>query len=146
MKLVKWTFKVPWAEKLNIMNARSETLETKRVFQNAQRCIFIANGYFEWCGHDKVKVPYYHTFKNQMMYFGGICNGEGACIVTRKSYPLKVKVHHRQPVVLKYHEFSSWFALEHDYTCEHSRHMDVYEVSPKVNYPKNNSPSNIEKV
>ena len=47
VKLVSWTFKVPWADKLNIINARSETLETKKIFQNAKRCIFIANGHFE---------------------------------------------------------------------------------------------------
>ena len=32
LKLVSWTFKVPWADKLNIINTRSETPETNKVF------------------------------------------------------------------------------------------------------------------
>jgi putative SOS response-associated peptidase YedK len=146
VKLVSWTFKVPWADKLNIINARSETLITKKVFLNAKRCIFIANGYFEWLRQDKVKIPYYHTFKDQMMYFGGIFNDQGACIVTRQSYPMKVKVHHRQPVILRYDEFESWFALDHDYTCKHTEDMDIFEVSNRVNSSKNNALSNIERI
>ena len=146
VKLVSWTFKVPWADKLNIINARSETLETKKVFQNAKRCIFIANGYFEWLRKDKVKIPFYHTFKDQMMYFGGIFSDQGACIVTRQSYPMKVEVHHRQPVILQYNDFERWFASEHDYTCEHSQDMDIFKVTSKVNSPRNNAPDNIERI
>ena len=36
-KLMPWMFKVPWAEKLNIINARSETLDSKIVFKNEAR-------------------------------------------------------------------------------------------------------------
>ena len=93
IELVRWAFKVAWDTKLNIINARSETLASKLAFQNTKRCIFIANGYFEWLSRDKSKIPYYHTFNDKLMYFGGILNDQGACIVTRESYPLKVKVH-----------------------------------------------------
>ena len=146
LKLIAWTFKAYRADKLNIINARSETLDSKIVFKNAKRCIFIANGYFEWLRQDKAKIPYYHTFKDQMMYFGGIFNDQGACIVTRQSYPMDSNVHHRQPVILCYDDFTSWFALDHDYTCEFSRNMEVFEVSTQVNSPKNNAPGNIERV
>ena len=146
IKSVVWTFKVSWAKKLSIINARSETLESKAIFKNSKRCIFIANGYFEWLRWGKVKKPYYHTFKDQMMYFGGIFNDEGACIVTRKSYSMDVNVHHRQPVILRYGDFERWFSFEHDYNCDHSRKMKIFEVSPQVNSPKNNAPSNIERL
>lgn len=146
VKLVSWTFKVPWNDKLNIINARSETLETKKVFQNAKRCVFIANGYFEWSRKEKVKIPYYHTLKDQIMYFGGIFNDHGACIVTRQSYPMKVEVHHRQPVILRYNDFERWFAFKHDFTCEHTQDMDIFQVTRKVNSPKNNTPDNIERI
>ena len=46
VNLSYWTLSVAWAEKLRIINARSETLEIKKIFQNTKRCIFIANGYF----------------------------------------------------------------------------------------------------
>ncbi len=143
VKLVSWTLKIPWADKLNIINARSETLEEKTVFHDVKRCVFIANGYFEWLRKDKVKIPYYHTFKDQMMYFGGIFNDRGACIVTRKSYPMKINVHRRQPIILRYNDFQSWFSLKHDYTCEYAQDMEIFEVTSKVNSPKNNTPDNI---
>ena len=146
VKLVTWTFKVPWADKLKIINARSESLKTKKIFNKANRCIFIANGYFEWLRKDKVKIPYYHSLKDQMMYFGGIFNKEGACIVTRQSYPMEFEVHHRQPVILRYDDFESWFAFQHDYTCQHTQDMDVFKVSNKVNSTKNNSPENIKRI
>ena len=146
VRMIKWNYKVAWADKLNIINARSETLMLKKVFENAKRCIFIANGYFEWLRQDNIKIPYYHTFRNRMMYFGGICNEQGACIVTRQSYPRKVEVHQRQPVILSYNDFPRWFALDHDYTCEHSIKMEIFEVSAKVNSPKNNAPENIKRI
>ena len=146
VKLVRWTFKVPWANNLNIINARSETLETKRIFQESQRCVFIANGYFEWLRRGEIKIPYYHTFKDRMMYFGGIFNDTGACIVTRKSYQMKKKIHQRQPVILRYNDFSAWLASTHDYSCDHSCDMSIYQVSPAVNISKNDSPSNIVKI
>ena len=59
---------------------------------------------------------------------------------------MKVEVHHLQLVILSYNEFASWFALEQDYTCEHTQDMDIFEVSNKVNSPKNNVPDNIERI
>lgn len=145
IELVRWAFKVAWDTKLNIINARSETLASKLAFQNTKRCIFIANGYFEWLSRDKSKIPYYHTFNDKLMYFGGILNDQGACIVTRESYPLKVKVHSRQPVLLQCKDFRRWFTSEHDYSCGFSRDMDVYQVTSLVNSSKNNSPGIIKR-
>ena len=146
IKLVRWTFRVSWAEKLFIINARSETLGEKKIFKRAKRCVFLANGYFEWLRVGGEKKPFYHTFTDQMMYFGGVYNDYGACIVTRKSYPLKVEVHKRQPVILRYEDFSDWLSSKHDYSCEHSRDMQVYAVSNHVNSAKNNSHKNISEI
>lgn len=143
VKLVKWEFKVPWAKKLRIINARSETLESKKIFQGVKRCVFIANGYFEWLINSKEKIPYYHTFGKRMMYFGGIYNDQGACIVTRKSYPMKVNIHDRQPIILRYEDFFNWLSSSHDYNCDYYHDMYIYQVSKAVNSPKNNFPDNI---
>ena len=144
--LIKWTLRIPWSEKLRIVNARSETLETNLTFRNTKRCIFIANGYFEWLKRGGRKIPYYYTFDDRMMYFGGLFNDYGACIVTRQSYSTMAGGHHRQPVILRYQDFDSWFNSTHDYACEHSSDMDIFEVSIKVNSPKNNYPENITRV
>ncbi len=146
VKLTHWTFSVAWAEKLRIINARSETLEIKKIFQNTKRCIFIANGYFEWLRERREKKPFYHTFKDRMMYFGGVYNEHGACIITRPCYRLKMEIHQRQPVLLRYKDFSNWFSSKHDYSCEHSKDMHIYRVSSIVNSTKNNSEENISEI
>ena len=40
IELVRWAFKVAWDTKLNIINARSETLASKLAFQNT---FYLAN-------------------------------------------------------------------------------------------------------
>ena len=146
LEYVYWSIKPSWSQKINIINARSETLETKNIFRNADRCVFIANGYFEWKKMSSGKIPYYHTYSNNMMYFGGVKNTSGICIVTRNSYKNISYIHHRQPVILGYEDFEKWFQKKHDYSSEVSKNIITYKVSNTVNKPINNSIKNIEKV
>ena len=44
----KWSLRPSWSQKIEIINARSETLKSKASFQKVNRCIFLANGFFEW--------------------------------------------------------------------------------------------------
>ena len=145
LEYVYWSIKPSWSEKINIINARSETLETKNIFRNADRCVFIANGYFEWKRHSSKKIPYYHTYLDRMMFFGGIKLGDRACIVTRSSYPNIEIVHNRQPVFLEYDTFNNWFNKNHNFECYNSSKIEIYEVSDRVNNPANNLCKNIEK-
>ncbi len=144
--LVNWMFRVPWAKNFKLINARSETLGQKKMFQDSKRCIFVANGYFEWKKQSQKKMPYYHVFNSKMMYFGGIMNNLGACIVTRKSYANVDFVHDRQPVILDYDDFEDWFRLKHNFDCEDTKNMDVFRVSIKVNNPRNNNIENILRI
>ncbi len=140
---IEWNFKPRWARTFRIVNARSETINQKKAFQNSRRCVFVANGYYEWkCLHNK-KIPYYHTFEDSMMYFAGIMNSDGACIVTRPSYPGIATVHYRQPVILTYNSFDDWFQMTHNYESENSEKMKIFKVSIAVNNPKNNSIKNL---
>ena len=106
--------------KIEIINARSETLKSKTSFQKVNRCIFLANGYFEWKRENSKKIPYYHTFKEKKMFIGGIYDLTGACIVTRESYPKLAKIHHSQPILLKHADFDNWFKDSHDFKCNFS--------------------------
>jgi len=141
-----WSMKSSWSDQINIINARSESLDTKNMFKNTERCILIANGYFEWKKMSSGKIPYYHTYSNNMMYFGGVKNTSGICIVTRNSYKNISYIHHRQPVILGYEDFEKWFQKKHDYSSEVSKNIITYKVSNTVNKPINNSIKNIEKV
>tara|TARA_B100000131_G_C18121895_1_gene613233 strand:- start:2841 stop:3407 length:567 start_codon:yes stop_codon:yes gene_type:complete len=143
---IKWSLIPFWSEKISIINARSETLDSKTSFKKVDRCIFIANGFFEWKRENSTKIPYYHTFKQRNMFMGGIYNSTGACIVTRESYPKLAKIHHRQPVLLNLDDFDSWLNNSHDYQCSFSEKLIIYPVTKKVNLPSNNSSDNISKV
>ena len=141
-----WSLKPSWSDKINIINARSETLDAKDIFKNAERCIFIANGYYEWKKISSKKVPYYHTNSNKIMYFGGIIKENRACIVTRNSYSTIKNIHHRQPVILGKNTFDMWFSKKHNYECKKYSEIEIYRVSNSVNNPANNFYENIKKL
>ena len=144
--IINWGLIANWSEKVKIFNARSETLIVKKTFSNAKRCIFLANGYYEWKKFGQNKIPFYHFLSNEIMFFAGIYNDDGACVVTRESYPKINKIHSRQPVLLKYNNVDTWFDKTHDFECQFSMKMNIYEVTKAVNYVKNNSFENIQKV
>ena len=82
-----WSFSPIWANsEFNIINARSETLHEKASFKDSYRCIFIADGYYEWKKDKDYKKPFYHFQKSSIMYMAGIFNKtSGCCIITKKS-------------------------------------------------------------
>ena len=145
---MKWCYSPTWAKKpMNLINARSETLNKKPSFKNTERCIFIADGYYEWKRTNASKTPYFHFFEKDLMYFGGIYNSAyGCCIVTRESYDNIYFVHHRQPVLLKKSDFERWIFKNHNYECPITNEVKFYKVDSKVNSSKNNDPSNLIKI
>ena len=144
--IINWGITANWSEKVKIFNSRSETLKVKKSFNNTKRCIFLANGYYEWKRIGQNKIPFYHFLSDEIMFFAGIYNDDGACIVTRESYSKMKQIHSRQPVLLKYDNFNTWFDKTHDFECQFSIEMNIYEVSKSVNSVKNNSFKNIQKV
>src|SRR5690625_457169 len=67
LTLARWGLVPRWAQSLSVgtrmINARVETLETKRSFQRpfaTSRCVVVADGYFEWhTASAGNKTPYY---------------------------------------------------------------------------------------
>ena len=147
-EIMNWGLSPPWAQKpLNLFNARSETLEKKPSFKNTERCIFVADGYYEWMKNKTEKIPFYHYLKNNLMFFGGIYNSlSGCCIVTREAYKNISFIHHRQPVLLEQNDFSKWISKSHNYNSPITKELLFHKTSKKVNSPKNNKPDNIKKV
>ena len=144
--IINWGLTALWSEKVKIFNSRSETLIFKKSFNNTKRCVFLANGYYEWKRDNKNKIPFYHFLSNEIMFFAGIYNNDGACVVTRESYPSISQIHSRQPVLLKCSDFDKWFDKTHNFECQFSMEMNIYEVTKAVNSVKNNSFKNIQKV
>ena len=115
-KLLKWSFSPYWAKRsFNIINARSETLEQKISFKESFRCIFVADGYYEWHKSGNIKTPFYIHRKQSQLYFAGIYNNSsGCCIVTKKSENDIFNIHPRQPILLVEDDFISWTKYNYD--------------------------------
>ena len=63
----------------------------------------------------------------------------------RNSKKLPFKGGGTQPASNSQYGFSDWLSFKHDYSCEHSKDMQVY-ASKNVNSAKNNSHENISEV
>jgi len=108
---MSWGFISPWAkdpfdqERLRPFNARSETVEEKKLFSGSwlhNRCLIPANGFFE--KKYRIRKDNYETF-----WLGGIwskwCSTDGAeiescCILTTEPNTLVKPIHKRMPVVV----------------------------------------------
>ena len=145
--LMKWSYSPKWKLDMNLINCRSETLTEKPSFRGALRCIFVANGWYEWKRTNKQKVPYFHHCGEDLIYFAGIYNLESGCaVVTRESHSNISHVHHRQPVVLEESQFDEWFKGKSIYSSNKLSQISCYPVSKDVNTPKNNHSSLLDKV
>lgn len=126
----KWGFKRP---NHLIVNCRSESFTTAPFLNiNKNRCIVIAQGYYEW----KNKQPYYISDKeSKLLYMAGIWqktdNGPEYVIITREAVtPLK-EIHHRMPVLLTKNQRDSWI-----YTTDPSGILSCkqYDIAERCGY------------
>ncbi len=77
---LKWGLVPSWAKEPSIgqkiINARAETVAEKPAFRRAfqqQRCLILADGFYEWKREGKVKQPYYiHFTDNRPFAFAGL--------------------------------------------------------------------------
>ena len=108
---MSWGFISPWAkepfnkERPRPFNARSETIEEKKLFSGSwknKRCLIPANGFFE--KKYRIRKDNYKTF-----WLGGIWSKwsspvgdeiESCCILTTEPNTLVKPIHHRMPVVV----------------------------------------------
>ncbi len=109
---MNWGIIPPWAKegqfKRPLINARSETIWEKPSFKKlakTNRCIILANGFYEWNRSENPKQPYRITIKNcQDMAMAGIYqvskDGElQCCIITMHANNKMAKIHHhRMPI------------------------------------------------
>ena len=108
---MSWGFIAPWAstpfdkERSRPFNARSETIEEKKLFSESwkfKRCLIPASGFFE--KKYRIRKENYETF-----WLGGIWSRwtspdgselESCCVLTTKPNSLVKPLHHRMPVVV----------------------------------------------
>jgi putative SOS response-associated peptidase YedK len=127
-----------------------------------RRCLFPADGFYEWKGVAGHKVPYFARLKGGgPLAFAGLWetwtgpNGEEmetAAIITTDANKEMAQVHHRAPVIVPPEAFDFW--LDSDKVDAKTAaaaigpapegSMEVYEISPAVNRVANDSAALIE--
>jgi putative SOS response-associated peptidase YedK len=166
---MKWGLIPHWAQDsrmgYSMINARAESLDVKPAFRgsfHSQRCLVVADGFYEWRHEGKTKEPFYITLKNGgVMAFAGLWDHwqnqdgeivESFTIITCDSNELVSKLHNRMPVVIYQKNYSTWLnpatPLENvkklllPYPAER---MTLWKVSSLVNSPKIDSEECIRK-
>jgi putative SOS response-associated peptidase YedK len=123
--LVRWGLMPSWVKDPRsftlLINARGETVAEKPAFRNAmkrRRCLFPANGFYEWKSDGARKRPYFiRPRAGGPIAFAGLWetwmgpNGEEvetACIVTTTANRALAPIHDRMPVVIAPDGFDLW--------------------------------------
>ena len=154
---LKWGLVPSWSKKKDfkaIINARLETIDEKISFKKLiklQRCVAVADGYYEWKREEKTKNPYYFLREDKKnMYIAGIYENNEFCLITESASENVKAIHHRQPVILNEGDVNRYLNLELSGSnflreCKKTK-LSFYEVSKEVNKPTNNSISLIQKL
>jgi putative SOS response-associated peptidase YedK len=163
--LVRWGLIPPWVEDPRrfslLINARSESINEKPAFRDAmrrRRCLFPADGFYEWKDERGRKLAYCIRPKDhEPIAFAGLWeswagpNGEEmetAAIVTTVANRELVHLHDRMPVILPPEAFAMWLdcknvdALIATALLVPARAglLEAYEISPEVNRTSNDGP------
>jgi len=167
---MQWGFQPGWAKDKGIrpmINARAETVATSGLFKHAfqaQRCLIVADGFYEWQQVGKGKIPMFVRLKSDEPFgFAGIYSVSKSeteapvvtcAIITTEPNELMRSIHNRMPVILPSKAYARWLdpsnqdaekltALLKSYPASQ---MQAWAVSKRVNKPENNSPELIQPV
>jgi putative SOS response-associated peptidase YedK len=172
--LMRWGLVPFWAKDPTIgnrmINARAETVVENRVFRQVfpkQRCLVVADSFYEWRKNGKSKIPMRIMLKSgEPFAFAGLWStwrpkGDlesgplySCTIITTVPNALMEPIHSRMPVILTPEAEAIWLDTGHMDTAElrelllpyPAAEMRVCEVSTLVNSPRNNDPRCIEPV
>ena len=141
-----------------MINARSETADTKPAFRDAlkfRRCLIPADGFYEWVRNGKCKQPYcFEVNEGKLFAFAGLWDfwkdesGRGietCSILTTTPNAVTAAVHDRMPVILDPHHYDFWLdpgMKDVRAACEmlqpyEARLMRSYAVGNRINHVAN---------
>jgi putative SOS response-associated peptidase YedK len=167
--LVRWGLIPAWVKDPKaftlLINARGESVNDKPAFRNAmkrRRCLFPADGFYEWKSVAGRKRPYLARPRaGGPIAFAGLWetwmgpNGEEmetAAIITTDANKEMAEVHHRAPVIVPPEQSDFWLDCVNvdERTAAEliapapDGAMEVYEISPEVNRAANDSSALLE--
>lgn len=162
VQLFRWGLIPNWAKDHKIgyktINARSEEIVNKPSFRKpirSQRCLVLANCYFEWKKQGESKTPHVIYVQDQRLFaMAGVwdewvdkTSGElvnSFSVLTTAATPLLHPLHHRMPVILTKDQREMWLsklslaevtAMFRQYPQDL---MNAYPIDDLVNSPANN--------
>ena len=157
LESLKWGLVPSWAKNKEfkaLINARLETIDEKVSFKKLiknNRCVAVADGFYEWRREETKKVPNYFFRKdNNVIYFAGIFEEDQFCLITEEAKENIKEIHHRQPVILNQADVNRYLNLELQGSAFLKERkvpdLTFHEVSKDVNKPTNNTASLIQKI
>ena len=135
-------------------NARAETVATLASFREPfrkRRCLIPADGFYEWTGEKKARLPWYIAAADggplsmagvwdRWLPADGTPPVESFSIITTGPNAVMAPIHERMPVFLDRHQFSGWLdpeAAAPDLLAMLKPYRDdgltAWRVSPEVN-------------
>ncbi|WP_371378028.1 SOS response-associated peptidase [Thalassotalea aquiviva] len=116
-----WGIKPKWANKL-IINAQSETVDTKATFKSAfnrRRCIVPFSAWYEWQSNMTKKQKYlFRPLHQRPLFMAGICyqaaDGGLPLLVTLTTAPTVQceQYHKRMPLLIDSEQLHQWFKVK----------------------------------
>lgn len=159
--MVKWGLIPHWAKgentKYSMINARAETITEKPAYRTPikkQRCLILADTFYEWQKVDGRKKPYRFSREDEEVFaFAGVWDCwkkdqrqiESCSIITKEADQFMKPYHDRMPVILSEENRSKWLediALNDVMDIVHQDQkipLKTYEISTMVNSPANDS-------
>jgi len=167
--MLRWGLIPFWAEDpasfgARTINARAETVASKPTFRSAfrqQRCLVVADGFYEWQKREHRKQPYYiHLRDKRPFAFAGLwerwegdADAVDSCtIITTQSNELTAPLHDRMPVIIHPKDYAAWLnpgatqvhALQSLLRPYPPEEMSAYPVGTHVNNAANDGLECIE--
>ena len=161
LKNMRWGLIPSWAKDKSfaskLINARAETIADKPSFKNlitTNRCVVLANGYYEWVNINNKKQPYFiYSGENTMISMAGLWTEWkdviSFTIITKQSETTINHLHHRMPLMLPKEKIDSYLDKNNtfdDFIIFDDMKLKYHQVSRLVNSPKNNNASCINPI
>ncbi|MBV8969991.1 MAG: SOS response-associated peptidase [Verrucomicrobia bacterium] len=162
---LQWGLIPYWAKDPKIgyrtINARAESIDKAPSFREAftkGRCLIPADGFYEWRKTVKPKLPFAIAIKDGRPFtFAGLCENwkdpqtdewvRTCTIITGEPNELVAQIHPRMPVIIPETHHAAWLGETDDGNLKEllvpypADQMCMWEISPRVNTPKNDDPS-----
>lgn len=158
----------------HLINARAETVSEKATFKRSfehQRCVVLADGYYEWKKTEDGKIPHRIVLKNRQPFvFAGLWStrpGEehhhnhtigDFCIITTAAPASIAHIHDRMPVILKQQYRDFWLSDTEDTeglrrvlepykeTAAAADDLKAFPVAKSINNVQNDEPGLLEEL